>query len=344
MNPKHLIFRADGNNSIGTGHIMRCLSLAIANQTQGGVSTIISYSDDTELLNRVKDANINLIHPNSSYSKKRDIEFTVRYIQQLPNAVMITDGYHFDEEYQISLKETGNTLVSIEDYVGHNFYHSDFIINQNIDAENLQYPCQENTQLLLGTNYTILNPIFKSWGGFVPVTPKKATNILVTLGGSDFNNQTIKVINSLKTLTDHNFKTIVVVGSSNKNLTEIQKSLKHCAANIKLIINTKNMAQLIAESHLVLCAGGSTCWEVAFMGIPMINIIVAENQIMIANGIELKGGSRNLGWYKNVSEMTIAREIESLSTSYQERVGMTKVLQSMVDEQGTKRILEALQG
>ena len=88
MNPKHLIFRADGNNSIGTGHIMRCLSLAIANQTQGGVSTIISYSDDTELLNRVKDANINLIHPNSSYSKKRDIEFTVSYIQQLPNAVM----------------------------------------------------------------------------------------------------------------------------------------------------------------------------------------------------------------------------------------------------------------
>ncbi|HBE44959.1 MAG TPA: hypothetical protein DDW17_05780 [Deltaproteobacteria bacterium] len=106
-------------------------------------------------------------------------------------------------------------------------YHADILLNQNIYAPELNYSCDEDTILLLGSRYVLLRKEFLKYKDFKRTIPKKAKNILVTLGGADPDNVTLKVIKALNLMGDPDIEVKVVVGPANPHIKSLHKALLH---------------------------------------------------------------------------------------------------------------------
>ncbi len=193
---------------------------------------------------------------------------------------------NFDVEYQKIIKESGFSLLFIDDYGHADHYYADIVLNQNIYADMSFYQYYEPyTRFLLGTKYALIRKEFLKWSGWHRDIPEVARKILVTFGGSDPDNVTHKVIEAVRTVDLDGLEVKVVVGGANPHFDLIYETVKDLS-NFTLIKNTENMSELVAWADIAISAGGSTCWELFFMGIPSIIIPIAENQVTCCKGIK----------------------------------------------------------
>ena len=165
---------------MGSGHVMRCVALAQAWKKQGGKVTFISLCDSESLRNRITDEGFELVLIKESYPDPADFEITLSTINNSNsnNSWVVLDGYHFDADYQQSIKNNGNPLVVIDD-IGHlDNYVADIILNQNINAEDLNYSCETETKLLLGTNFVLLRDEFLTYNNLERLYHLKTKNKL----------------------------------------------------------------------------------------------------------------------------------------------------------------------
>ena len=149
---KNLIIRADADTERGTGHVMRCLALTQACIAQGGMVTFITDCEATGLLDRITSLGAELVKLSHHYSAQVDAETVERVISQQPGAWTVLDGYHFDTGYQRRLREYGHPILVVDDLVHHEWYEADAILNQNVYAPELHYPCPPATNFLMGTS------------------------------------------------------------------------------------------------------------------------------------------------------------------------------------------------
>lgn len=342
MSMPPLALRADASASMGIGHLMRCLSLGRAFQNAGGHATFITACRDEPLLDRIKGAGLDLVITEQPYPSPVDLEVTLNWLGGHPGAWLALDGYQFDFDYQRQVKESGACLLVIDDYVHAECYHADLIINQNINAELIQYPAGPETKLLLGTSYAMLSPDFDVMRDHRPENPEVARRVLVTLGGGDPDNQTLKVINALSSLSIDGLETIVLVGAANPNIEALHKAMHDFDSEAQIVHNAANMPELMAWADVAICAGGSTCWELAFMGVPMIVIVLAENQTRIAEGLDEVGAAVNLGWFTGVTEEKLAQTLDDTVHDQPRRAAMSRRGRDLVDGHGCERVVEQL--
>lgn len=343
--PGNLIFRTDANAQIGIGHVMRCLALAQAWQDKGGTAVFISCCENRALQKRITAEGLDFISVEKPHPDPFDIDFTITTIEKLStqhaarSTWVVADGYHFDADYQKSIKEAGNKLLWVDDYGHADYYCADLILNQNICADPVMYYNRAPyTQLLLGTRYVLLRREFKQWKGWQRKIPPIAQMVLVTLGGGDPGNVTLEVIQALKKVNISGLEAQIVVGPANPNLAALEREVKN-HSNLRLIKNAANMAELMALADTTMSAGGSTCWELAFMGVPNFILILADNQRPVAEQLSKEGAALSLGWYKGLSSDGIAEKIIPLMRSKESREKMALRGPELVDGEGAERVL-----
>ena len=306
----NLFIRSDANIQIGTGHLMRCLALAQAWKNQGGKVTIITACENGSLRTRITDEGFQVVTIENPYPDHSDLETTLLTINNssLNKPWIVLDGYHFDNDYQQSIKNNLNPLLVIDDIAHLDHYVADIILNQNIYAEELNYSCEPKTELLLGTEYVLLRDEFLEYKNWKRKIHKVAKKILVTMGGGDSDNVTLKVLEALDRVDIDGLEIKVVAGASNPHLDILKKVAGDGKHNIELLQNVSNMSDLMSWADLAVSAGGSTCWELVFMGLPTLSIVTAENQRRVAGGLNDYGVAINLGWYTDVSTRQIANK------------------------------------
>src|SRR5215216_4793334 len=159
-----LLIRADASAQIGTGHIMRCLALAQAWQAQGGAVTFATMKTLPDALQtRLQNEHIVLHLLDTKPGSADDAAQTAALAASLGAAVVV-DGYHFGGDYQYTLKSAGLKLLFIDDNVHADHYYADFVLNQNIYANEAMYANREpRTILLLGPRYVLLRLEFWRW-------------------------------------------------------------------------------------------------------------------------------------------------------------------------------------
>jgi UDP-2,4-diacetamido-2,4,6-trideoxy-beta-L-altropyranose hydrolase len=335
-----LVVRADASLQIGTGHIMRCLALAQAWLEEVGQVTFLMALKAPSLEVRLQTEGIDIIHLSVHPASTLDAEQTVLKARSLGTTWIVVDGYHFDTSYQRTIKSAGFKLLVIDDYGHANHYYADLVLNQNAYAHGGLYTHRESyTQLLLGTRYALLRREFWSWQNWQRYIPAIARKILVTLGGSDPNNVTLKVIKALQKITILDLEVVVVVGGSNPHYLQLVEAVQVSEVSIKIVRNTTNMPELIAWADVAVAAGGSTCWELAFMGLPCILIILAENQRAIVEQLEKLDIAINLGWHAKISSDAIADKVIDLINARAIREIQSERSQQLVDGEGCAKVL-----
>lgn len=342
LDKKTLLIRADANAHIGTGHLMRCLALAQAWQAQGGEAIFITACDSVGLLQRLKDEKFRVVMLGDTYPNPDEWEITAQVLTDYPNAWVVLDGYHFDGVYQQRVKDAGQRLLVIDDMAHLEHYYADVVLNQNLYAEQLHYACDPDTRLLLGTRYALLRREFWLWREWRREIPEVACKVLVTLGGSDPDNVTLKVIQALQFLEMPDLEAIVVVGGSNPHYESLQAAVTSTPW-IQLVRNVHNIPELMAWADVAISAAGSTCWELALMGLPSLLIVLAENQRPIATGMVQAHAAFNLGEHSTLTAAHIAKTLRNTISQVSQRKTFSQHSRALIDGQGSQRVANFLQ-
>jgi UDP-2,4-diacetamido-2,4,6-trideoxy-beta-L-altropyranose hydrolase len=333
-----LIIRTDADARMGTGHLMRCLALAQAWQNQGGEAIFITACTSDSLRRRLSDEDFQVIALDYVYLEQAEWASTSNVLASHPGAWVVLDGYHFDPSYQLRIKEAGHPLLVIDDMAHLEHYYADIVLNQNIHARQLNYSCEPYTTLLLGTHYALLRREFWPWREWERTIPETARKVLVTLGGGDPDNQTLKVIRALHQVDINGLEATIVIGATNPHFQEIETAIRHSSLPINLVHNTSTMPELMYWAEAAISAGGSTCWEMAFIGLPIMVMVLSENQKGIAAGLAEKKAAINIGWYTEHSIEEIAVKLASLLENRELRCHMSRQGTKLVDGFGSERI------
>jgi UDP-2,4-diacetamido-2,4,6-trideoxy-beta-L-altropyranose hydrolase len=340
----NLIVRADASSQIGIGHIMRCLVLAQAWQSERGPAVILGYCENDFLPARMESLGIRLIRLEQSHPDPSDLDQTLMLLRDSPGSRLLLDGYHFDPAYQQAVRRAGGWLCLIDDNAHWSQYHAHILINQNIHAEQLAYHhCDPDTVLLRGTRYVLLRPEFLAWRRWSREISDTARRILVTLGGSDPGNVTLQVIRGLERVDILGLEVKIIVGPSNPHAAALDKAIEKRDV-FQLLTHVSDMPRLMSWADLAISGGGSTCWELAFMRLPSVLLSLAENQRAIAAEMGRLGFAVNLGASDQVSPEQIAQVVTHLLLSGQTRADLSRRGLDLVDGEGADRVLMWMSG
>ncbi len=340
MPSKRIIFRADASAEIGTGHVMRCLALAQA-LIDGGGEAIFAMSEVTEkLAERLEKEKCKIIRLDSRPYGEEDVNETGKIAQELNVSWVIIDGYNFGAKYQAFWKEKPTHTLFVDDYGHAGYYCTDAVLNQSLYAhEELYRERDPYTNLLLGTPYVMLRREFLQYRRNSKSIPEEAKHIVVTLGGADIRNITKTVIETLQKLSQFDTETKVVVGGSSPHMEELKELTEKSPVPMELLYNIKNMPELMSWADLAISAGGTTCYELSFMGVPTIALILADNQVAFAEQMDASGTIKSLGKPSPILEEQLAEELERMITDREARTNMIKQQSALVDGYGVDRIL-----
>jgi len=344
---QQLMIRADADREIGTGHIMRCIALAQSWRDHGGKVKFITYCSNAFLINRIINEGFSLQQLNKSILDPADMCSYLTYTTDFrftkdKNNWIVLDGYQFGPAYQTAVKKAGYKVLIIDDMAHLPIYHADILINQNLSGKKLNYNIDFGTTLLLGNQYVMLRKEFlalkknRSKAGGV----KK---ILVTLGGADTENVATTVLKALSRFGQSGLKIKVVAGPVNPHVQALKSQIQMSDVDIEVLTSVNDMPSLIAWADLAVSGGGSTCWELAFHGLPFFIIVLAENQIDIAKGLDDAGAAINLGWHRDLTEDFIFSRIDELVENQEMRHSLSQNSRGLIDGQGTERIIKEME-
>ena len=337
-----LLVRADANPAMGSGHVMRCLALAQAWGGRGGPVWFLSRCNNATLQQRIQAAGAEFLSLSPDASVHLDIQSTLTLLAELKAAYVVLDGYDFDSDYQRAVRAGGCRLLVIDDTVRLTHYDADILLNQNLGAAQLKYDCNSDAVVLLGPEYALLRREFIFWRSRLHTVPETARKILVTLGGSDPDNVTLNVIRALRRLEITRLQIRVVAGPANPHIEELRDAAAAFPGRLELLSAVSDMAPLMAWADLAITAAGSTCWELACLGLPAVSLVIAENQRGIAEELGAAGVVFNLGWHAEVSAERLANAVDGLLFSSFRRLRMSQKGRALVDGKGAERVVSAL--
>jgi UDP-2,4-diacetamido-2,4,6-trideoxy-beta-L-altropyranose hydrolase len=343
-----LVFRVDASTQMGTGHVMRCLALAQAWNTTGGVCHFCTNEQfPVALADRLETESIVRVELKSAPGSLADAIETIMHCQEYDAKWLVLDGYHFDAAYQREVKSSNLTLLVLDDYGHTDHYYADLVLNQNAYAHAGFYPRIETyTKLLLGCKYALLRREFWPWRGNIDLIKRNSLNspskILVTLGGSDPNNVTSKVLESLRSFDQQQIKVNLIVGGGNPHLEILHAMCNDLDDLVNVHSNVSDMSNLISQADLAISAGGSTCWELAFMGVPSLLIILADNQRLNVEKLSSLNVAFNLGQHEKLSSQTITSNILNLLKDPDLISEMRQKSLKLVDGYGSSRVIDCI--
>lgn len=316
--------RADGGSDIGMGHVMRMLALAKELCKKNNVFFICRVDDP---LSNKYFPGIKLIKDSGFLVKEIDENRLKEDIKKIDADCIITDSYDVDEEYFNFVKENFKISGCLDDENICEYFNVDFLINQNLYGKELKYNVNKDTKLLLGSEYVILRDEFKDNIKRKEIS-EEIKHIMLTVGGSDNNNITESII---KQFLKENYILHVVIGSGFNNVENLRK---YESEYIKLHFNA-NMKELMGMVDVCIASCGTTIYELASCGTPIIGIVVAENQEMLADFID-KNNFAKAAEIDNVIDVVKSLTVE-------ERKEFNKKLSKLVDGQGVYRIAKEIE-
>ncbi|WP_052128586.1 UDP-2,4-diacetamido-2,4,6-trideoxy-beta-L-altropyranose hydrolase [Neosynechococcus sphagnicola] len=375
----NFLFRVDASFQAGSGHVMRCLTLASSLVDRGfevkflcrdfpgnlcnfleaqGFSTF-KLNTPREFLNHALANDGDQTAPNYGTSDNKvdkqsslfipwqvDAEQTKSLLttKKLEIDWLIVDNYLIDHRWQEILRPYVRYIMIVDDLANRS-HDCDLLLDQNLLANlNTRYNglVPSDSQLLLGPNYLMLRPEFLA-ARQKRHFDREPTKIILTFGGVDRNNTTAWVLKALNQLVSHSsLEIMVVLGGGCPHRLEVQALAAQSIHSVTIQQSVTQIAERMAWADLAISAGGFTCYELAYMGVPTMVITIAKHQEKVAQELHHRGMSVYLGAFESLNQNDFIHTTQSLMADPQKQISMSNVGQMYIDGQGTGRVIEKI--
>lgn len=315
----NVIFRVDASVEIGSGHVMRCLTLADELKRIGADAAFICRDAPGNLCDFVEEYGFTAYRlpdeERMSSDWAADAERTKAILKRLAAPVqwLIVDHYGLDARWEAALREMAGNMLVIDD-LANRPHQCDLLLDQNLhERMKTRYDSliPSSCRQLLGPSFALLRPQFRQARERSGERDGVIRRLHVCFGGSDPTNETIKVLQAIDSLQMPDMAVDVVVGKANPH-RELVERFCESRPNAFYHCQVENMAELMTKADLAIGAGGVTMWERCCVGLPAITIVVAENQREATLAAAGKGAVRNLGWHADVQTRNIAQALHDL--------------------------------
>jgi len=348
--------RVDAGLQIGTGHLMRTLTLADALRQKGARVRFVSRDLPLHLRQMlegkghefielpagpVTEVAGDLAHSHwLNVCQVRDAEDTREALSDESWEWLVVDHYALDARWECPLRACAHRLLVIDDLADRT-HDCDMLLDQNL------YPDMERryigkvpvtATLLLGPRYALLRDEFPRLRSVRATREGRVGRVLVILGGNDTHNHTRTVIHGLAQLPAPAPAVDIVIGLQHPALEEIKELCRR--HDFRLHVQTRDVAELMDAADLAIGAGGSTSWERCCAGLPTVCITQADNQVPIARGLEASGAIVNLGDGGALSAEKIRDAVVALINEPGRVVALSRSAQRLVDGLGAQRVCE----
>lgn len=330
-----IVIRADANREIGSGHVMRCLSIADALRREGQQVCFLTADESAAGLLRARGQMFRVLH--TDYRRMEgELEKLEALLAQEQGDFFLADSYFVTPEY---FRRVGQRLpVGYLDDKCRLDLPVDLLINYNIFAEAPLYEGACAAELLLGPKYA---PLRAEFAGGAWQVRERALRVLVTTGGGDRYGLAGQILlRSLALQETAALEYCVVSGAYNVHLEEL-KSLERQYPNVKIYSNVSNMRDLMEDSDIAVTAGGSTMYELCAVGVPMVCFSFVDNQERIVEGFVKKGLVSFGGNYLLQGGAMAAEAAENIALLAGDRAlreEYSRRLKAVTDGRGAERI------
>jgi UDP-2,4-diacetamido-2,4,6-trideoxy-beta-L-altropyranose hydrolase len=330
----NVLIRADASTEIGSGHLMRCLTLGDQLRARGSRVAFACRDLPGALFNLLEDRGYPYarLSGGSPLSPDGDAEETLTAARDMFPAGLVdwvvVDHYGLEAAWERTMRRQATKIMAIDDLADRR-HDCDLLLDQNYyrDLDRRYRGLVPDTCVrLLGPSHLLLRQEFVDACRHPRARDGIIRRILVFMGGGDSTNQTQKVMAALASLGRPEIAVDVVVGGANPFLTTIERL---CATmpNMKFHCQVTNIAELVRSADLAIGAGGSAMWERCYLGLPAITVVFAANQERAAEDAADAGAIEYLGWADRLEPGEYARAIAEMIGNPQ-RVGEMSVMAS----------------
>lgn len=344
--------RADASLVIGTGHIMRCLTLANAMRQAGHELIFICRNYDGNMIKFLSDTGYNVLEleapprrPGTDdwFGITQEADCT-EAIEVLPEGIdlIVVDHYGFDESSESRLRKHVRKIMVIDD-LANRPHNCDLLLDQNlVEKIHERYRrLADSATLLLGPDFALVRPEFRTHRDF-SLARRAAGELgscLVFMGGSDPSDDTRKALGGILD-SGRTWKRIdVVIGASYQHVQALEDKCRKLP-EVRLHIQTQHMAELMMEADLAITAGGSVSWEKCVLGVPSLAVVQADNQAAIVSKLAAVGALVNLGDAKGLGSEAYSAALARLTGDRLKALSAAAAL--VCDGAGTTRVLDAI--
>jgi UDP-2,4-diacetamido-2,4,6-trideoxy-beta-L-altropyranose hydrolase len=362
-------FRVDASMQIGSGHVMRCLTLAEALRANGAQCHFISRAHSGHLLELIRQRGFVVtalpvelppLPANTTVASEHakepahapwlgcdwqtDAEKTRAILAKLQPDWLVVDHYALDQRWETALRPHYQKLMVIDDLADRP-HQCDFLLDQNLGRQPQDYvnlvPAQ--CKVLAGPQYALLRPEFAALRAYSLQRRQQPVlkQVLITMGGVDQPNATEQVLQALKGCTlPQDCRISVVMGPQAPWLPQVRALAQDMPWPTEVLVNINDMAQRMADSDLAIGAAGSTSWERCCLGLPTLLVVLADNQRLGAQALQEAQTAFLIGDVNDIA-MKLPLAINA-SASHHRLQEMSTATAAITDGRGVDKVLKAM--
>lgn len=327
----NITFRTDSSLQIGSGHVMRCLTLADELRQRGADIMFVCREHPGNMIGLIEAKGypvVRLAQAEVEYAEapedlahaawlgvawQQDAADTITAVGDTKPEWLIIDHYAIDCRWEQLLRSQVSKIMVIDD-IADRSHDCDLLLDQNLyEGMETRYDnlVPKSCHKLLGPKYALLRPEFAAARKKLRKRDGQVKRVLVFFGGVDPTNETEKTLQAVAGIKDRQFDADVVVGGGNLHKEQIKRI---CAANdgFHYHCQVDNMAELMAAADLAIGAGGATTWERCALGLPSISVVIAKNQHDTTKAVAAVGATLCLGYCNKVIQEDIAEALRQL--------------------------------
>lgn len=364
----HILIRCDASLLIGSGHVIRCRTLARELQRRGAEVCFLCRRQPGDLIGLLEQEFQVLALPEQPLVACEGLEGRDLYGAWLGctqeqdaaqclevlavagiNGIswIVADHYGLDASWEEQLvtglpgTNAGPKLLVIDDLADRP-HQADLLLDQNFFGEATHQRYQDlvppQCRQLLGPHYALLGPEYAQLHPLV-VPRTELRRVLVFFGGVDPDNLTGRALEALMDPPLADLAVDVVLGLQSPHrqaVAELVARRPHTTLHGPL----PSLAGLIARADLAIGAGGATTWERACLGLPSLVVAIAANQLPFSEALDQAGHLQLLGDGASVT----AEQIRSAVLSLIPEPKPGKAAAALTDGWGAPRLAMAMLG
>ncbi len=329
------LFRCDGNEEIGLGHLYRCLALADELREQHGVGVSFAMSHGPVGFELIEKAQYTVAQKHDGEDEAAWFKCLVE--ADVPDLIVIDVRTGLSKKSVQGLKATGTTIVAIDDGSERRLA-SDMVFYPPVpQVERFDWTAFSGDKYV-GWEWTVIRSRFARQ---LQSVANENPTVLVTMGGSDPAGMTEKAMAALNLLKGA-FTTVVVLGPSFTRTKEVEAYALSMNRQFEIQKNVDDIKAVMARSDLAVASFGVTAYELAALGVPAIYLCLTKDHAESASAFVKEGMAVSLGVHDDVSVEGLAEKVRELLGDKEKRTVISQKAASMVDGLGARRIAEAM--